>query len=333
MQADIQKILVAAQEAIAQVQTEDQLEQLRIQYLGKKGSITELLKKVSALPKEQRPEMGKNINLAKKAIVADINIQKEKLMQASLQLKLNQETIDVTLPGCGQSLGSHHPVSRVRERVVALFGSLGFSVVEGVEIEDDDHNFTALNIPQHHPARAEQDTFYLQNDYLLRTHTSPVQIRTMRQSQPPFRIITPGRVYRCDSDQTHTPMFHQCEGLVVNQSCTFSDLKGLMHEFFNAFFETEVELRFRPSYFPFTEPSAEVDVRCLDDNGDPMSDWLEVLGCGMVHPNVLRNVNIDPDVYTGFAFGMGLDRLAMLRYNIPDLRTLFENDLRFLQQF
>mgnify|MGYP003952446717 CR=1 FL=1 len=333
MQQEIDGLLAQANAEIDAIEDSEDLEKLRVHYLGKKGLITELLKSVSALPKSERPVIGQTINAAKKVIVQQIKQQQERLMQVKLQASLIKEKIDVSLPGCGERLGSMHPVTRVKQRVVELFKSLGFSVEEGPDIEDDYHNFTALNIPQHHPARALQDTFYLQDDYLLRTHTSPVQIRTMEHASPPFRIITPGRVYRCDSDQTHTPMFHQCEGLLVDEHCTFSSLKGLLHDFLSRFFESAIELRFRPSYFPFTEPSAEVDIRRLDEDGRPMNDWLEVLGCGMVHPNVLRNVNIDPDQFTGFAFGVGLDRLAMLRYRIHDLRTMFENDLRFLQQF
>lgn len=333
MQEDINDIVSRAVDEIAEVTDTNQLESLRVAYLGKKGQVTQLLKSVSSLPKEERPVMGQYINEAKRRIQGDINQQKERLSKIAMEAALANEVIDVTLPGCGQSTGSLHPVTRVKERVVELFKTMGFSVADGPEIEDDRHNFTALNIPAHHPARALQDTFYLHDDYLLRTQTSPVQIRTMESSSPPFRIITPGRVYRCDSDQTHTPMFHQCEGLVVDKTCTFAGLKGLLHDFLDRFFETHFELRFRPSYFPFTEPSAEVDIRRLDEQGRPLGDWLEVLGCGMVHPNVLRNVDIDPDEYVGFAFGVGLDRLAMLRYGISDLRLMFENDVRFLAQF
>ena len=333
MQQDLDELLESAKGAISEAGDLSLLEGIRVQYLGKKGKLTELLKGVSQLPKEQRPEMGKAVNQAKSQVVNLLTDQQQRLEEMALKLRLEQEKVDVTLAGRGQRSGHLHPVSKVRHRVVELFSSLGFTEVEGPEIEDDFHNFTALNIPPHHPARAEQDTFYLPGDLLLRTHTSSVQIRTMQQQQPPLRIITPGRVYRCDSDQTHTPMFHQLEGLVVDEHCTFSDLKGLLHHFFNCFFEADIELRFRPSYFPFTEPSAEVDIRRLDTNGKPIGDWLEVLGCGMVHPNVLTNVNIDPERYTGFAFGLGLDRLAMLRYAIGDLRMMFENDVRFLEQF
>ncbi len=333
MQQDLDTLIATALADIAAADNLTALEQLRVAYLGKKGSLTEMLKAVSSLPKEQRPTMGKAVNIAKQQLNAALQERQAHLAKIALEYKLSSEKIDVTLPGRGQLPGGLHPVTKVRERVRRLFASLGFSEAEGPEIEDDFHNFTALNIPQHHPARASQDTFYLTGDRLLRTHTSSVQIRVMEGAEPPFRIITPGRVYRCDSDQTHTPMFHQLEGLVVDQSCTFADLKGLLTEFFNLFFETNIELRFRPSYFPFTEPSAEVDIRHLDDNGQPLNDWLEVLGCGMVHPNVLQNVNINPEKYTGFAFGLGLDRLAMLRYGINDLRIMFDNDYRFLEQF
>jgi phenylalanyl-tRNA synthetase alpha chain len=333
MQQDLDTLLSTALADISAADNLTALEQLRVKYLGKKGSLTEMLKAVSSLPKEQRPVMGKAVNIAKQQLNTTLQERQAQLAKIALEYKLSAEKIDVTLPGRGQLPGGLHPVTKVRERVRRLFASLGFSEAEGPEIEDDFHNFTALNIPQHHPARASQDTFYLAGDRLLRTHTSSVQIRVMEGAEPPFRIITPGRVYRCDSDQTHTPMFHQLEGLVVDQSCTFADLKGLLTEFFNLFFETNIELRFRPSYFPFTEPSAEVDIRHLDDKGQPLNDWLEVLGCGMVHPNVLQNVNIDPEKYTGFAFGLGLDRLAMLRYGINDLRIMFDNDYRFLEQF
>jgi len=333
MQQNIDKLLLQVEQAILAARDLAELDQVRVDFLGKKGQVTELLKGVSALPKEQRPEAGKLINIAKRSIMDKLKQQHDVLKEAMLQEKLRQEVVDVTLPGIGQQLGSLHPVTKVTQRVVELFKTLGFTVADGPEIEDDRHNFSALNIPEHHPARTLQDTFYLQEGGLLRTHTSPVQIRVMENSKPPFRIITPGRVYRCDSDQTHTPMFHQCEGLLIEKHCTFADLKGLLHDFLSQFFEAKIELRFRPSYFPFTEPSAEVDIRVLDEVGKPQNDWLEVLGCGMVHPNVLRNLNVDPDEYIGFAFGVGLDRLAMLRYDITDLRIMFENDLRFLQQF
>ena len=301
---------------------------MRVKYLGKKGQLTELLKSLGQASPEERPKLGKIINRAKQELQALLAQQEAQLQTKALKARIAEETIDVTLPGRGNNLGSLHPLSRVHERAVQLFEGMGFIVAEGPEIEDDYHNFEALNIPSHHPARAEQDTFYFSDGLLLRTHTSPVQIRVMEKQKPPLRVITPGRVYRRDFDQTHTPMFHQIEGLLVDQHCTFADLKGLLQDFFKKFFETDIRLRFRPSYFPFTEPSAEVDIQWQDDSG-----WLEVVGCGMVHPNVLTNVNIDSDKYTGFAFGIGLDRLAMLRYGINDLRMFYENDLRFLSQF
>ena len=338
MQDQVDTLLSDAKQAIVATQQIDEIESLRIQYLGKKGQLTELLKQVSSLPGEQRPVMGKAVNVAKKEIQQLLEQQQQRLQQAESAEKLKAETIDVTLPGRQSARGSFHPVARVRQRAEQLLRSAGFEVCEGPEVEDEKHNFEALNIPDTHPARAMADTFYLENDMLLRTHTSPVQIRTMLKQKPPLKIIAPGRVFRRDSDNTHTPMFHQLEGLVVDEHCTFAELKGLLKRFMSAFFEMELELRFRPSYFPFTEPSAEVDIQCTSCMGDGCrgcgnSGWLEVLGCGMVHPNVLANVGIDPNKYSGYAFGMGLDRLAMLRYKISDLRLMFENDSRFLQQF
>lgn len=333
MQQDLENLLQAASQAIATAVNLDAVEQLRVRYLGKKGELTDLLKGVSQLPKEQRKEAGMAVNQAKQHMLELLKQKHEQCQKAHLAEKLAREVIDVTLPGRGQNLGSLHPVTKVMNRAVELFSSLGFSVEEGPEIEDEYHNFSALNMPKHHPARASQDTFYLEGERLLRTHTSSVQIHVMQQQAPPLRIITPGRVYRCDSDQTHTPMFHQLEGLVIDEHSTFADLKGLLHDFISQFFEADMELRFRPSYFPFTEPSAEVDIRWKTAAGEQNDQWLEVLGCGMVHPNVLRNVDIDPDRYSGFAFGLGLDRLAMLRYGINDLRLMFDNDLRFLEQF
>lgn len=314
------------------------VEHLRVKYLGKKGHLTELMKEVTSAPVEQRPALGKEINVAKRDIQEWLNTQISVLQQKALDEKLSKETIDITLPGRGQSQGSRHPVARVRERCVELFKTLGFVVKEGPEIEDELHNFEALNIPSHHPARSSVDTFYFGDGRLLRTHTSSVQIRVMSQEKPPFRMITPGRVYRRDSDPTHTPMFHQLEALVVSKTATFAELKGLLQDFFMRFFEKELRVRFRPSYFPFTEPSAEVDIEHIACSGKGCricknSGFIEVMGCGMVNPNVLRNMNIDPDEYIGYAFGLGLDRMAMLRYNIDDLRSLFENDLRFLEQF
>lgn len=328
----LQQLSQQAQQAIEAVTDLAALDQLRVHYLGKTGVVTQQLKRISSLPKEQRPALGQMVNQLKRCIAEAIEQRKQVLNQLKLQARLASETIDVTLPGRGLALGHRHPISQIRERVVKLFSSLGFNVKDGPELEDDFHNFTALNMPPYHPARAGQDTFYFDDKYLLRTQTSPVQIRTMETESPPLRIVTPGRVYRRDYDQTHTPMFHQLEGLVVDQLVTFADLKGLLHDFLNQFFEREVVLRFRPSYFPFTEPSAEVDVQFISqDTGE--KKWLEVLGCGMVHPNVFRNVKIDPEIYQGFAFGLGLDRLTMLYYQIEDLRLLFDNDYRFLEQF
>lgn len=338
MQEQVDTLLNEAKKAIVETNQLDQIESLRVHYLGKKGELTQLLKQVSDLPGDQRPVMGKAVNVAKREIQTLLNEQLQSLQQQQAQAQLAAETVDVTLPGRATAQGSYHPVARVRQRAERLLASAGFEVRTGPEIEDEFHNFEALNIPDSHPARAMADTFYCDNGMLLRTHTSPVQIRTMLNEKPPLKIIAPGRVFRRDSDNTHTPMFHQLEGLVVDQHCTFADLKGMLKSFMSAFFEMDLALRFRPSYFPFTEPSAEVDIQCTNCLGDGCrvcgnSGWLEVLGCGMVHPNVLRNVGIDPEQYTGYAFGMGLDRLAMLRYKITDLRKLFENDSRFLAQF
>ncbi len=323
----LEQLVQQAQADIAAIDDLVILQQVRAGYLGKKGSITDFMKSLSDIAPADRPQIGQAVNAAKEQIQQWLNAKTDSLKLAELNQKLHNETLDVTLPGRGQSLGSLHPVSLVRERVEALFTSMGFSVVEGPEVEDDFHNFTALNIPEQHPARAAFDTFYFADGRLLRTHTSPVQIRTMQTQQPPLRIIAPGRVYRCDSDATHTPMFNQIEGLIIDENISFADLKGLLQQFLLHFFEMDIEMRMRPSYFPFTEPSAEVDMRWGDNN------WLEILGCGMVHPQVLENVGIDSEKYTGFAFGIGLDRLAMLRYGIDDLRLMFENDIRFLGQF
>lgn len=337
--AKLDALLNEATAAIQSANDLAMLDNVRVKYLGKKGLLTDLLKGINAAPVAERPVLGKAVNQVKQALQKQLGEAETSLQKKALENKLNQETIDVTLPGrVGQSLGRLHPVTRVRQRVETLFAAMGFAVVEGPEIEDDYHNFEALNFEEHHPARQDIDTFYFDNGKLLRTHTSTVQIRAMNIHKPPLRVITPGRVFRRDSDHTHTPMFHQLEGLVVDKQCTFADLKGVLQIFFNRFFETDLRLRFRPSYFPFTEPSAEVDIEHTLCRGKGCrvcghSGWLEVLGCGMVHPNVLRNVNIDPDEFTGYAFGLGLDRMAMLRYGIDDLRLFFENDLRFLEQF
>ena len=314
------------------------LEQLRVQYLGKKGSLTELLKSLGKLTPEERPKAGAAINAAKMKVQDALDARKATLSAAETASKQIAEAVDVTLPGRRQSAGGLHPVTKTLQRIENIFSSAGFDVVQGPEIEDDYHNFEALNIPEHHPAKAMHDTFYFDNGLLLRTHTSTVQVREMENGEAPFRFICPGRVYRCDSDLTHTPMFHQVEGLLVDEQVTMADLKGLLVEFLQVFFEADLEVRFRPSYFPFTEPSAEMDVQCVSCKGKgcrvcSQTGWLEVGGCGMVHPNVLRHSKVDPEKYTGFAFGMGVDRLAMLRYQINDLRLLFENDLRFLKQF
>jgi len=303
------------------------LDAVRVSYLGKKGALTARLKTLGQLPAEERSSAGQEINQAKQAVQEQLNARRESLENAALEAKLAADAVDVSLPGRGASIGGRHPVSRAQSRIERIFTNAGFGVRSGPEIEDDFHNFTALNIPDNHPARAMHDTFYFPGGNLLRTHTSPVQIRSIVKEGVPIRIIAPGRVYRCDSDQTHTPMFHQVEGLVIDENISFANLKAVLHEFVEAFFERKAELRFRPSYFPFTEPSAEVDVRWGEGK------WLEILGCGMVHPNVLESAGVDPDKYTGYAFGIGIERLAMLRYNVSDLRTFFENDLRFLRQF
>ncbi|MFM4992177.1 phenylalanine--tRNA ligase subunit alpha [Aeromonas veronii] len=303
------------------------LDEIRVKYLGKKGFFTEQMKGLGALSAEERPAAGAVINQAKQQVQDALNARREALEVAVLNQKLAAETIDVSLPGRRIENGGLHPVTRTIERIERLFGEMGFKVARGPEIEDGFHNFDALNIPAHHPARTDHDTFYFNPDLMLRTHTSGVQIRTMEHQQPPIRIIAPGRVYRNDYDMTHTPMFHQVEGLLVDEHASFTELKGILHDFLRNYFEEDLTIRFRPSYFPFTEPSAEVDV--MGKNGK----WLEVLGCGMVHPNVLRSVGIDPEKYSGFAFGMGVERLTMLRYGVNDLRAFFENDLRFLKQF
>ncbi|WP_290700720.1 phenylalanine--tRNA ligase subunit alpha [Amphritea sp.] len=324
---NIQILLAEGKQAAEQATSAQDLDQVRVQYLGKKGHLTQLLKGLGALSAEERPQAGAKINEAKQALQEVLNVLKANLESAALEAKLAEETIDVTLPGRGQSLGGLHPVTKTLQRIEEFFARIGYSVAEGPEIEDDYHNFEALNIPSHHPARAMHDTFYFNANTLLRTHTSGVQVRTMESSEPPIRIICPGRVYRCDYDQTHSPMFHQVEGLIVDKDISFADLKGTLEQFLREFFEEDVKVRFRPSYFPFTEPSIEVDI----DRGD--GKWMEVLGCGIVHPKVFEYSGIDPEQFTGFAFGMGVERLAMLRYGVNDLRLFFENDMRFLGQF
>ena len=324
---DLSELVTTAEHAIREAPDLAALDQLRVGYLGKKGRLTERLKTLGQLPPEVRREAGAAINVAKERLQQCLEDRKTALAEVELEARLRAETIDVTQPGRGQAPGGLHPITRTLNRIEELFGRIGFSVAEGPELEDDYHNFEALNIPAHHPARAMHDTFYFDAHTLLRTHTSNVQIRTMEHTPPPVRVISLGRVYRCDSDQTHSPMFHQIEGLYVDEGVSFADLKGVLYEFLRGFFEDDnLKVRFRPSYFPFTEPSAEVDV--LGKNG-----WLEVLGCGMVHPKVFEYVGYDSERYTGYAFGMGGERLAMLRYGVNDLRQFFDNDLRFLRQF
>ncbi|HIQ43727.1 phenylalanine--tRNA ligase subunit alpha [Ectopseudomonas khazarica] len=335
---NLDALVSQALEAVQQSEDINALEQLRVQYLGKKGELTALMQTLGKLSAEERPKAGALINTAKSQVQDALNARKSVLEQALLAEKLASERIDVTLPGRGQASGGLHPVTRTLERVEQFFTHIGYSVAEGPEVEDDYHNFEALNIPGHHPARAMHDTFYFNANMLLRTHTSPVQVRTMESQQPPIRIVCPGRVYRCDSDITHSPMFHQVEGLLVDEGISFADLKGTIEEFLRVFFEKPLGVRFRPSFFPFTEPSAEVDMQCVMCSGKgcrvcKQTGWLEVMGCGMVHPNVLRMSGIDPEKYSGFAFGMGVERLAMLRYGVNDLRLFFDNDLRFLAQF
>ena len=315
------------------------LEKLRVEWLGKKGRVTDLLKSLGQLSADERPKVGAEINAVKQLLNEQISERKETLQQAAIAAQLSAEALDVTLPGRREDLGALHPITRTIDRMSDYFAGLGFEVVEGPEIEDDYHNFEALNIPAHHPARAMHDTFYIDDTHVLRTHTSGVQVRTMETRDPPLRVICPGRVYRCDSDLTHSPMFHQVEGLLIDEDVSFGQLKGIIQDFLHVFFEQDaLAVRFRPSYFPFTEPSAEVDIQCVKCAGEGCricsgTGWLEVMGCGMVHPKVLEMSGVDTERFQGFAFGMGVERLAMLRYGIGDLRLNFENDLRFLAQF
>jgi phenylalanyl-tRNA synthetase alpha chain len=321
--------------ALAEIEASEdlrQLDDLRVRYLGKKGEITAQLKSLGQMEPEQRKSFGQAVNAARDALNQAINARRKALESAALEHKLMAEQVDVTLPGRGQQRGGLHPVTMAMERAIGIFNKLGFDVATGPEVETDHYNFESLNFPPHHPARAMHDTFYFGDGRLLRTHTSPVQIRVMENSEPPYRIIAPGKVFRSDSDQTHTPMFHQIEGLLVGEGVSMADLKGVLHTFVNAFFERSLAMRFRPSYFPFTEPSAEVDIGWEKGDGSEPG-WLEILGCGMVHPNVLAGCNVDPEKYTGYAFGMGVERMAMLRYGVTDLRQFFENDLEFLKQF
>jgi len=333
------------QELVLQVQTEvaaatdiSAVDALRVLYLGKKSRLSELSKRMGQLDEAERKRYGAELNVAREAITQALTERKQGIEADLLAAQLIAERVDVTLPGRHAAAGGLHPVTRVLQRMEDFFIRAGFTVADGPEVEDDFHNFEALNIPAHHPARAMHDTFYFDAHRLLRTHTSPVQVRVMESQQPPIRIVCPGRVYRCDSDLTHSPMFHQIEGLLIDENVTFADLKGIIEDFLRVFFERELQVRFRPSYFPFTEPSAEVDIQCVMCGGDGCrvckhTGWLEVLGCGMVHPKVLENCGIDPERYQGFAFGMGVERFAMLRYGVNDLRLFFENDVRFLRQF
>ncbi len=339
MSSELEQLLSRALAAVQSAADLRGLDEVRVQYLGKSGLFTERLKQLGRLPAEERKEAGAQVNRAKQAFQSALDERKAALECERLAQRLASERIDVTLPGRDVSSGGLHPVTRTMQRIEDFFASAGFEVAVGPEIEDDFHNFEALNIPAHHPARAMHDTFYFDERLLLRTHTSPVQIRHMRETAPPMKVIAPGRVYRCDSDLTHTPMFHQVEGFLVDEQVSFADLKGILNAFLHAFFERDdLEVRFRPSYFPFTEPSAEVDIQCVMCSGSgcrvcKQTGWLEVLGCGMIHPEVFRHVGIDSEKYLGYAFGMGVERLAMLRYGVNDLRLFFENDLRFLRQF
>jgi phenylalanyl-tRNA synthetase alpha chain len=334
----LEETLAQALQAIAAATELNQLDQVRVDYLGKKGFFTLQMKELGALDPEQRRAVGQVINTAKNEFQQQLEQKKTALETVALEQRLSSESVDVTLSGRGQAVAGLHPVTMTLRRINKIFASVGFNVVEGPEIEDDYHNFGALNIPAHHPARAMHDTFYFDAHTVLRTHTSPVQIRVMESEKPPLKVIAPGRVYRCDSDLTHSPMFHQVEGFLVDTDVSFSDLKGVIYEFLRAFFEKDIQVRFRPSYFPFTEPSAEVDIECVMCGGAGCrvcshTGWLEVMGCGMIHPEVFNSVGIDNEQFSGFAFGMGVERLAMLRYGINDLRLFFENDLKFLQQF
>lgn len=326
---DVGTFINQAQAAIAAAPDLSSLDQIRVSYLGKKGELTLLLKQLGELPPEQRAAAGQHINRAKQEVTALIEQRHQELQSSELSNSLAKESIDVTLPGIGMEYGGLHPITLTRQRICDAFLQWGFQIAEGPEVETEYYNFTALNTPEHHPARAMHDTFYFGDGRLLRSHTSPVQIHVLENTKPPVRIIAPGRVYRCDRDATHSPMFHQIEALMIDENVTFSDLRGMLQMFLYYFFaRDDIEIRFRPSYFPFTEPSAEVDIRFP---GNPR--WLEVMGCGMVHPNVLTNLGIDAKRYSGYAFGMGIERMAMLRYGVDDLRLFFSNDLRFLREF
>lgn len=349
LETSLNEILSTALDAVGKAEDSNQLESLRVRFLGKKGELTQQLKQIGGLPPEQRPAFGDLVNAVKNELSEALSQQKTALEESAINAEIARETLDITLPGRGALVGTAHPVTRTLERIESIFVAMGFGVATGPEIEDDFHNFEALNIPAEHPARAMHDTFYVDSShvpsnaemqsqsFLLRTHTSPVQARYMQINEPPINIIAPGRVYRCDSDVTHTPMFHQVEGLMVDQGISFADLKGVLTSFLQQFFEADLSIRLRPSYFPFTEPSAEVDISCVFCTKGcricKHTGWIEVLGSGMVHPEVFRHVGIDSEKYTGFAFGLGVERLTMLRYGVDDLRLFFDNDLNFLEQF
>jgi len=338
MKEQIQALQKETLTALHQADNLKSLQDVRVQILGKKGALTEIMKGMRNLSPEDRPVVGALVNELKNAFEESFANRQSELQQRAIDERLASESLDVTLPGRRRTTGSLHPVTLVSDEIVDIFSRLGFSVAEGPEIEQDFYNFEALNIPKDHPARDMQDTFYISDDLVLRTHTSPVQIRTMLKHEPPIRIIAPGTVYRRDSDITHSPMFHQIEGFLVDRKVTFGDLKGILTHFLNEFFSADLDVRFRPSFFPFTEPSAEVDIACVICGGSGCrvcgrTGWLEILGCGMIDPEVFNSVNYDPEQYSGFAFGMGLERIAMLKYGVNDLRLFFENDLRFLKQF
>lgn len=335
---DVEKILSIAIEEIEKASDIMELEKIRVKYLGKKGEFTDLLKNLGKLSKDERPKFGKIVNLGKEKLQTKIEKRKKIIKEKEIDKILEEEKIDITLSGRSNKIARLHPITKTFDRMINFFANLGFLVADGPEIEDVYHNFEALNIPEHHPARAMHDTFYFENGDVLRTHTSTIQIHATKGKKPPIRIIAPGRVYRCDSDVTHTPMFHQLEGFMIDEDITFANLKGVLSDFIRVFFEKDLSSRFRPSYFPFTEPSAELDMQCFSCGGDGCkicsnTGWLEIAGCGMIHPVVLKNCGIDSEKYSGFAFGFGVDRIAMLRYGINDLRINFENDLRFLEQF
>ncbi len=338
MHEELLRLKEEALKDIAEAEELKSLQDIRVRYLGKKGLVTEKLKGIAGLSKQERPEFGRVLNEIKALIESSISRKEDILKAADKQRMLRSEAVDISLPGYFTTIGREHPISKILSEITQVFTSLGFTVEEGPEVESDYYNFEALNIPKDHPARDMQDTFYISDDILLRTHTSPVQVRVMERQRPPLRVIAPGKVYRCDSDITHTPMFHQVEGFMVDTDIRFSDLKGILELFIHAMFGPETSIRFRPSFFPFTEPSAEIDIGCVLCFGAGCkvckdTGWLEILGAGMINPRVFEMVHYDPEIYTGFAFGMGVERITMLKYGIDDIRLFFENDIRFLEQF